>query len=327
MGSIVAQKPGTLLTITPESIPDATGKTFLVTGGGSGIGLATIRLLETKNAAGLIIADFKKPSDEILGSLAKTTLFVQTDVTSWSSLLNAFKTAIDKFGMLDGVYANAGLGELDHLFVNQIDAATGDPKAPNYANIEVNLKGVLSTVKLAVYYFRKLKVEGTIVMTSSMSGYETPGIPIYTSSKVSVLSLVVFCQCFPLTVQHAVLGILRAASLDLFEEYNIKMNAVSPGPVLTNLIDSFAARTSTKYDGFSKDYTFENQGPDQPALAAAHLLLTQKEHGRSILVHAGRFRDAEEVYDSVRDELLGSELGIPPVSDIGWRNLFRCIFD
>lgn len=271
--------------------------------------MATIRLLKSKNAAGLVIADFKKPSDEILNSLAKTTLFVQTDVTSWNSLLNAFKTTIDKFGTLDGVYANAGLGELDHLFINKIDAATGDPKAPNYANIDVNLKGVLNTVKLAVFHFRKLKVEGTIVMTSSMSGYETPGIPIYTSAK------------------HAVLGILRAASLALFEEFNIKMNAVSPGPVLTNLIDSFATRAPTKYDGLSKDYTFENQGPEQPALAAAHLLLTQKEHGRSILVHAGRFRDAEEVYDSVRDQLLGSELGIPPVSDIDWRNLFRCIFD
>ncbi|KAL1901104.1 hypothetical protein Sste5346_002171 [Sporothrix stenoceras] len=309
MGSNIAQKPGALLTIKPQSIPDASSKVFLITGAGSGIGLATIRLLESKNAAGLIIADFKKPSDKILNSLAKTTLFVQTDVTSWDSLLNAFKTAIETFGTLDGVYANAGLGELDHLFFNKIDGATGDPKPPNYANIEVNLKGVLNTVKLAVYYFRKLKVEGTIVMTSSMSGYETPGIPIYTSSK------------------HAVLGILRAASLDLYEEYNIKMNAVSPGPVLTNLIDSFATRAATKYDGLSKDYTFENQGPEQPALAAAHLLLTQKEHGRSILVHAGRFRDAEEVYDSVRDQMLGSELGIPPVSDIGWRNLFRCIFD
>ncbi|CAK7231305.1 hypothetical protein SBRCBS47491_007885 [Sporothrix bragantina] len=307
MGSV--SKPGALLPITPESIPDATGKVFLITGGGSGIGLATVRLLETKNAAGIVIADFKKPSDEILASLAKTTLFVQTDVTSWESLVNVFKTAVDKFGTIDGVYANAGLGELDHLFINKVDEATGELKAPNYANIEVNLKGVLSTVKLAVYWFRKLNVQGTLVMTASMSAYETPGIPIYTSSK------------------HAVLGILRAASLDLWDEYRIKMNVVSPGPVLTNLIDSFASRTETKYDGQVKNYSFENQGPEFPALAAGRLLLTETEHGRSILVHGGRYRDAEEVYDSMRDELLGSELNIPPVSDLGWRNMFRCIFD
>ncbi|CAK7202850.1 hypothetical protein SEUCBS139899_005577 [Sporothrix eucalyptigena] len=309
MGSNAAHKPGALLSITENSIPDAAGKIFLITGGGSGIGLATVRLLESKHAKGIVIADYKKPSDDILGRLAKTTLFVQTDVTSWASLVNVFKTTVDTYGMIDGVYANAGLGELDHLFVNKIDAIMGELQPPNYANIEVNLKGVLSTVKLAVYWFRKLKVEGTLVMTASMSAYETPGIPIYTSSK------------------HAVLGILRGAQLDLWDEYKIKMNVVSPGPVLTNLIDSFASRTSTKYDGLVKDYTFENQGPEHPALAAAHLLLTEKDHGRSILVHGGRFRDGEEVYDSVRDQLLGSELGIPPVSDLGWRNLFRCIFD
>jgi NAD(P)-dependent dehydrogenase (short-subunit alcohol dehydrogenase family) len=177
---------------------------LFVTGGASGIGLATVRLFELKKAKGIVIVDFRPPSEEILKSLSENVLFVQADVTSWESLSKAFQSAIDKCGTIDYVYANAGIGELDHLFVDKIDERTGQLIAPNYAAIDVkfvssrfsfwkpaanflrnvSLKGALSTVKLAVHWFRKQKVPGHIVMTSSMSGYETPGIPIYTSSKV-----------------------------------------------------------------------------------------------------------------------------------------------
>jgi NAD(P)-dependent dehydrogenase (short-subunit alcohol dehydrogenase family) len=64
-------------------------------------------------------------------------LFVQADVTSWESLSKAFQSAIDKFGTIDYVYANAGIGELDHLFVDKIDERTGQLIAPNYAAIDV----------------------------------------------------------------------------------------------------------------------------------------------------------------------------------------------
>lgn len=121
-------------------------------------------------------------------------------------------------------------------------------------------------------------------------------------------------------------GILRAASLDLYDEFKICLNVVSPGPVLTNLIDSFAGRKATEHDEKTKGYEWETQQADKPALAAAYLL-SSNEYGRSILVHGGRFRDAESVYDAMRDELLGSELGIPSTDVPGWRNLFRCAFE
>jgi NAD(P)-dependent dehydrogenase (short-subunit alcohol dehydrogenase family) len=119
---------------------------------------------------------------------------------------------------------------------------------------------------------------------------------------------------------------LRAASLDLYDQFGICLNAVAPGPVVTNLIDSFAGRKATEKDKSTPEYEWETQQPDKPALAAAYLL-TREQHGRSIAVHGGRYRDLESVYDAMRDELLGSQLGIPPVSERGWRNLFQCAFE
>jgi len=106
-------------------------------GGGSGIGLATVKLFESKNATGIVIADFRKPSAEILKSLSANTTFVQTDVSSWESLSHVFRATMEKYGRLDYVYANAGIGELDHLFVDKFKEGSDELQAPNYAAIEV----------------------------------------------------------------------------------------------------------------------------------------------------------------------------------------------
>lgn len=153
----------------------------------------------------MVIADYKKPQPEVLQQLPSNVLFVHTDVSSWPSMIASFDACIEKFGAVDYVFANAGIGELEHLFEDHF-GKDGKLLGMSYTAIDVkydaqsldhgetdlltnastlhSLKGVLNTVKLAVHWFRKLKVPGHIVMTSSMSGYETPGIPIYVSSKV-----------------------------------------------------------------------------------------------------------------------------------------------
>lgn len=104
---------------------------------------------------------------------------------------------------------------------------------------------------------------------------------------------------------------------------------MAPGPVLTGLGNSFAPRNiQDKPANGTKDnepYVFENQDPIQPAIAATHLL-SQDTHGKAILVFGGRFREIEGVYDSVREQMFGGEMGMPPVSDKGWRELFSCSF-
>lgn len=130
------------------------------------------------------------------------------------------------------------------------------------------------------------------------------------------------------TSKHGVVGILRAASLDLYENFAICLNVVAPGPVMTNLVESFAPRNvqEKETNGEKEEpYVFENQDPIYPAIAAAHLL-SHDMFGKAILVHGGRFREIEGVYESVREKMLGGALGLPPTSDKGWRNLFSCSF-
>lgn len=123
---------GSLISLKVDDIPPATGKVVYITGlaniiileevsltcigGGSGIGLASVKLFAQKGAKGVVIADYKRPQQEILQQLPSNVLFVHTDVSSWPSMLSSFDTCIEKFGTLDYVFANAGIGELEHLF-------------------------------------------------------------------------------------------------------------------------------------------------------------------------------------------------------------------
>lgn len=131
-------------------------------------------------------------------------------------------------------------------------------------------------------------------------------------------------------MKHGVVGLLRAASLDLYDHFGICLNSVAPGPVLTGLVNSFAPKNMPQKEanGTKDDepYVFENQDPIQPAIAATHILSSRDIYGKAILVFGGRFREIEGVYESVRDQMFGGAIGMPPISDKGWRELFSCSF-
>ena len=85
------------------------GKTALITGGGSGIGLELARRL-VSNGCNVVVADLA------LGEAAKTFVsdessasFIKTDVTHWDQLQASFDHAIEKFGHLDIVFPGAGI--------------------------------------------------------------------------------------------------------------------------------------------------------------------------------------------------------------------------
>jgi 3-hydroxybutyrate dehydrogenase len=92
---------------------DLSGKTAIVTGGGSGISLAfTLRLLEA--GCNVVVADLAlSPEAEALNRYTETpkAIFQKTDVTNWAQLDAAFQTAHTSFGRIDVVCTGAGLSE------------------------------------------------------------------------------------------------------------------------------------------------------------------------------------------------------------------------
>jgi 5'-hydroxyaverantin dehydrogenase len=133
--------------------------------------------------------------------------FVASDVTSFPSLAKAFKTALDfhPLHMLNIVVPNAGVAtgheQLLSVFAPErfplasLDADSPPPTCPDLRSMDVNLKGVIYTVSLAMHYFRLPGMQArtnnkAITFVSSMAGYTSlPGGTLYMTSKFGVRGL------------------------------------------------------------------------------------------------------------------------------------------
>src|SRR5579859_3542980 len=193
----------------------------VVTGGGSGIGLASARRLAAEGAK-VVIGDLnpdagKAAADEAGG------LFVPTDVTSEPDVENLFKAAFDAFGSVDVAFNNAGISPPD-------DDSILDTGIEAWRRVqEVNVTSVYYCCKHAIPYMRRqFEAEGrkgSIVNTASfvaLMGAATSQIS-YTASKGAVLAL------------SRELGVQ-------FARQGIRVNALCPGPVDTPLLRELFAK-------------------------------------------------------------------------------------
>ena len=152
-------------------------------GGASGIGLAATNILTSKGARTYVL-DLNPPTAP--DTLPENAIFIRCNTTSWSDLRSAFKTA----GCVDIAIANAGISEERDYFADTFDAE-GELEEPKYGVLEVNYRGVLNFVKLAISAMRK-KAEkgGSIVITASATAYAPEcSLPVYSSTKSAVSSL------------------------------------------------------------------------------------------------------------------------------------------
>ncbi len=179
------------------------GKRAAITGGSRGLGAA---IGATFAAAGASVATIDLPHAlEAPGSWHGDAA-IPCDVTDGPQIARAFAGAVQTLGGLDIVVANAGLvpewRETESLDLDEWDRV-----------MAVNVRGVAATLKHAVPY---LKSNGgsVILMASINSAVSHPRQMLYTASK------------------HAVVGIMRAAALDL-GRYGIRVNALAPGPIAT----------------------------------------------------------------------------------------------
>ncbi len=166
-------------------------KTFLVTGGSSGLGAACVRRLVVAGA-NVIIADIQeaegiKPASEMEGS----AYFVNTDVTSESSVRQAIALAEEKFGGLQGVINCAGIA-----IARKVISKRGPHDLASFARvIDVNLIGTFNVIRLAAEIMAGGKLNsggerGVIINTASVAAYEGQiGQSAYSASKGGIVAM------------------------------------------------------------------------------------------------------------------------------------------
>jgi len=200
----------------PETSGRLSGKVAVVTGAGSGIGLATVRRFAAEGAR-VVCADL----DEASGSAAAKEIdgtFMAVDVTSEDEVRSLFAATVDKFGTLDVAFNNAGISppEDDSIMTTGLDA---------WRRVqEVNLTSVYLCSKYAIEQMRATG-GGSIINTASfvaVLGSATSQIS-YTASKGGVLAM------------SRELGVQ-------FAREGIRVNALCPGPVNTPMLKELFAK-------------------------------------------------------------------------------------
>ncbi|KAI0412443.1 NAD(P)-binding protein [Xylaria grammica] len=165
-------------------IPDLDGKVVIITGGSSGIGLATVKILLSKGAV-VHNLDRNEPI-EAGWQTWRNLRYHRCDVASFTSQRAVF----DDIGPVHMAFANAGVFEKTDFFSDVLDADGGLAR-PDSLLFDVNVKGVLYTVKLAWSSMRRHKIAGSIVITSSTVGYAPEAaVPTYSALKAGLVGLV-----------------------------------------------------------------------------------------------------------------------------------------
>jgi NAD(P)-dependent dehydrogenase (short-subunit alcohol dehydrogenase family) len=180
------------------------GKTAVITGGNSGIGLATAKLFHDEGAKVAICGRDQKTLDEAVKSIGADTLAVKADVSKLGDIDKFYEQVTAKFGKIDAIFANAGVAKF-------APAETTDEKLYDEM-FDINVKGLYFTLQKAIPH---LNDNAGIVLNASVAGTKgTPQASVYASTKAAVRSLA------------------RTFGGELVGR-GIRVNVVSPGPIET----------------------------------------------------------------------------------------------
>src|SRR5215467_14996195 len=192
------------------------GKVALVTGATSGIGKATAIAFARAGAKVVLTGRREKEGAQVVAEIRKLggeAAFVRTDIANDADVQAMVKFVVDKFGKLDIAFNNAGVE-----WKGALDQAT---EAEYRRIFDINVWGVLNSMRHEIPVMLK-NGGGAIVNTSSVAGHVgLPQVSVYIASK------------------HAVEGLTKSVALE-FAKQNIRINAVAPGVIATEMFDRFA---------------------------------------------------------------------------------------
>lgn len=179
-------------------------KVAVITGGNSGIGLATAQAFIQEGASVTIFGRNPQTLDEAVKTLGEKAIAVQGDVTNWDNLETLFTTTKNTFGGVDVLFINAGLAQFAPI------EATSEELFDHI--MDVDFKGAYFTIQKALPY---LNDGASIILTTSGTNVMgMPGTSVYAASKAALRSLA------------------RTLSAELIGR-GIRVNAISPGSIET----------------------------------------------------------------------------------------------
>jgi NAD(P)-dependent dehydrogenase (short-subunit alcohol dehydrogenase family) len=182
------------------------GKIAVITGGNSGIGLATAHRFVEEGAYVFITGRRQNELNKAVKQIGKNVIGVQGDVTNLEDLDRLYQTVKQQKGRIDILFANAGIGEL---------APLGSVTESLFDKIfDIHVRGLLFTVQKALPLFQD---GGSIILTSSIAGSKGfEGFSVYSAAKAAIRSFA------------------RSWTVDL-KSRKIRVNAISPGLIETPL--------------------------------------------------------------------------------------------
>ena len=181
------------------------GKVAVITGGNSGIGLATAERFVSEGAYVFINGRRQSELDAAVKKIGKSISGVQGDVSNLADLDRLYATVKEQKGRIDILFANAGVGELVPL--GEISEAHFDK------TFRINVKGVLFTVQKALPLFQD--GGGSIILNASIASSKgAEALSVYSATKAAIRS---FARTWTVELKHR----------------KIRVNAISPGPIDT----------------------------------------------------------------------------------------------
>jgi NAD(P)-dependent dehydrogenase (short-subunit alcohol dehydrogenase family) len=201
------------------------GKVTVITGGASGIGLASVELFVAQGAR-VVVGDIQDDLGVALQSrYPNDVAYLRTDVTDDDAVAALVQAAVDRFGKLDAIFNNAGAGG-DFAPMLELSPAGLDK------TLALLTRSVLSGHKHAARQFRKQGTGGSIITTGSAASLQGGwSAAAYTIAK------------------HAVIGIVRQAAAEL-GPLGIRSNVICPGVIITPILPSAFGVPKERSDEF-----------------------------------------------------------------------------
>jgi NAD(P)-dependent dehydrogenase (short-subunit alcohol dehydrogenase family) len=220
------------------------GKITVITGGASGIGLATTKRFVSGGAYVFIIDRHKKELDLALSEIGKNVVGIEGDISNLADLDKLYNIVKDQKGHIDILFANAGIIQF---------APLGKISEEHFKLFGINVKGLLFTVQKALPLFRD---GGSIILNASI-GASKGGeeLSVYHATKAAIRSFA------------------RSWTLDL-RNRKIRVNAVSPGSIDTPIFKPVLNQQQTEefWKNALKSIPMGRMGsPDEIAKAVSFL--------------------------------------------------------